>query len=122
MARAASRHTSGDLPVHGFAALLADLGIMCLNTIVSADPALPGFRLVTTLIPLQRQPSICSASATASGSRSKQPGPPHHESPVSSHTRGSLEELRVSGGDDDQTPLTRSLLCRATVRNPRVAS
>jgi hypothetical protein len=33
--------------------LLADLGTICLNTIAPADPALPGFRLVTT--PLQRQ-------------------------------------------------------------------
>jgi hypothetical protein len=31
---------------------MADLGTICLNTI---NPALPGFRLVTTPTPLQRQ-------------------------------------------------------------------
>jgi len=35
--------------------LLADLGTICLNTITPADPALPGFRLVTTPTTLQRQ-------------------------------------------------------------------
>ena len=57
----------GDLPVYSFATLLAEqvfavmdilrggehLATICLNTIAPADPALPGFRLVTT--PLQRQ-------------------------------------------------------------------
>ena len=33
----------------------ADLATICLNTIAPADPALPGFRLVTTPTPLQRQ-------------------------------------------------------------------
>ena len=42
-------------PVHSFATLLADLGTICLNTIAPADPALPGFRLVTTPTALQRQ-------------------------------------------------------------------
>ena len=55
LAKAAIKHTPGDLPVHSFASLLADLGTICLNTIVPADPALPGFRLVTTPTPLQRQ-------------------------------------------------------------------
>ena len=54
-AKAATKHTPGDLPVHSFASLLADLGTICLNTIAPADPALPGFRLVTTPTPLQRQ-------------------------------------------------------------------
>jgi hypothetical protein len=54
-AKAATKHTPGDLPVHSFATLLADLGTICLNTIAPADPALPGFRLVTTPTPLQRQ-------------------------------------------------------------------
>jgi hypothetical protein len=40
--------------MHSFATLLADLGTICLNTIAQADPALPGFRLVTTT-PLHRQ-------------------------------------------------------------------
>jgi hypothetical protein len=55
LAKAATKHTPGDLPVHSFATLLADLGTICLNTIAPADPALPGFRLVTTPTPLQRQ-------------------------------------------------------------------
>jgi hypothetical protein len=41
--------------VHSFGTLLADLGTICLNTIAPADPALPGFRLVTTPTALQRQ-------------------------------------------------------------------
>ena len=54
-AKAATKHTPGDQPVHSFATLLADLATICLNTIAPADPALPGFRLVTTPTPLQRQ-------------------------------------------------------------------
>ena len=53
-AKAATKQTPGDLPVHSFATLLADLGTICLNTIAPADPALPGFRLVTTPTALQR--------------------------------------------------------------------
>jgi len=55
LAKAATKHALGDLPVHSFATLLADLGTICLNTIAPADPALPGFRLVTTPTALQRQ-------------------------------------------------------------------
>jgi Transposase DDE domain len=54
LAKAATKHTPGDQPVHSFATLLADLGTICLNTIAPADPALPGFRLVTTPTALQR--------------------------------------------------------------------
>ncbi|HYA50335.1 MAG TPA: IS1634 family transposase [Streptosporangiaceae bacterium] len=54
-AKAATKQTPGDLPVHSFATLLADLGTICLNTIAPTDPALPGFRLVTTPTALQRQ-------------------------------------------------------------------
>ena len=54
-AKAATKHATGDLPVHSMATLLADLGTICLNTIAPADPALPGFRLVTTPTALQRQ-------------------------------------------------------------------
>jgi len=57
LAKAATKQTPGDLPVHSFATLLADLGTICLNTIAPADPALPGFRLVTTPTALQRQAS-----------------------------------------------------------------
>jgi hypothetical protein len=55
LAKAATKHTPGDLPIHSFSSLLADLGTICLNTIAPADPALPGFRLVTTPTQLQRQ-------------------------------------------------------------------
>jgi hypothetical protein len=54
-AKAATKHTEGDQPVHSLATLLADLRTICLNTIAPADPATPGFRLVTTPTPLQRQ-------------------------------------------------------------------
>ena len=54
LAKAATKHTPGDLPVHSFATLLADLGTICLNTITPADPALPGFRLITTPTAVQR--------------------------------------------------------------------
>jgi hypothetical protein len=54
-AKAATKHTPGDLPVHSLATLLSDLATICLNTITPADPALPGFRLVTTPTALQRQ-------------------------------------------------------------------
>ena len=55
LSKAATKHTYGDLPVHSFATLLADLATICLNTIAPADPAVPGFRLVTTPTALQRQ-------------------------------------------------------------------
>ncbi|HEY3648687.1 MAG TPA: IS1634 family transposase [Streptosporangiaceae bacterium] len=55
LAKAAAKHTPGDLPVHSFSTLLADLATICLNQIQPADPALPGFRLVTTPTPRQRQ-------------------------------------------------------------------
>ena len=55
LAKAATKQTPAALPVHSFATLLADLSTICLNTIAPADPALPGFRLVTTPTALQRQ-------------------------------------------------------------------
>lgn len=55
LAKAATKQTQGSIPVHSIASLLADLGTICLNTIAPADPALPGFRLVTTPTALQRQ-------------------------------------------------------------------
>ena len=54
LAKAATKHTPGDLPVHSLATLLTDLGTICLNTITPADPALPRFRLVTTPTAVQR--------------------------------------------------------------------
>ena len=55
LAKAATKHAPGDLPVHSFATLLTDLATICLNTIAPAGPALSGFRLVTTPTALQRQ-------------------------------------------------------------------
>jgi hypothetical protein len=55
LAKAAAKRTDDDLPVHSFGTLLGDLATICLNTIAPADPALPGFRLVTTPTPLQRR-------------------------------------------------------------------
>jgi hypothetical protein len=54
LAKAAVKRTPGDLPVHSFTSLLADLATICLNQIQPADPALPAFQLVTTPTPLQR--------------------------------------------------------------------
>jgi len=54
LAKAAAKRTGDDLPVHSFASLLTDLATICLNTIAPADPALPGFRLVTTPTAVQR--------------------------------------------------------------------
>jgi hypothetical protein len=54
LAKAAAKRTGDDLPVHSFASLLDDLATICLNTIAPADPALPGFRLVTTPTAVQR--------------------------------------------------------------------
>ena len=55
LAKAATKHTPAAVPVHSFASLLTDLATLCLNTIAPADPALPGFRLVTTPTAIQRQ-------------------------------------------------------------------
>ena len=54
LAKAATKHTPAAVPVHSFASLLSDLATICLNTIAPADPALPGFRLVTTPTAVQR--------------------------------------------------------------------
>jgi Transposase DDE domain len=54
LAKAATKHTPDDLTVHSFGTLLADLATICFNQIQPADPALPGFRLVTTPTTLQR--------------------------------------------------------------------
>jgi hypothetical protein len=55
LAKAATKRTGDNLPVHSFDSLLRDLATICLNHIQPADPALPGFRLVTTPTPTQRQ-------------------------------------------------------------------
>jgi DDE family transposase len=55
LAKAATKHTTGNVPLHSFTSLLADLGTICLNTIAPADPAVPGFHLITTPTAAQRQ-------------------------------------------------------------------
>ncbi len=55
LAKAATKRTSGGLPAHSFSSMLRDLATICLNQIQPADPALPGFRLITTPTALQRQ-------------------------------------------------------------------
>jgi hypothetical protein len=55
LAKAAAKRTHDDLPVHSFDTLLGDLATICLNQIQPADPALPGFQLITTPTPLQRR-------------------------------------------------------------------
>jgi hypothetical protein len=55
LAKTAAKRTDDDLPVHSFGSLLTDLATICLNTIAPADPALPGFRVVTTPTAVQRQ-------------------------------------------------------------------
>jgi Transposase DDE domain len=55
LAKAAAKRTRDDLPVHSFDTLLGDLATICLNQIQPADPALPGFQLITTPTPLQRR-------------------------------------------------------------------
>jgi hypothetical protein len=55
LAKAAAKHTEGNLPVHSFTSLLADLATISLNQIQPADPDLPAFQLVTTPTPFQRQ-------------------------------------------------------------------
>ena len=54
-AKAATKQTPAAQPVHSFATLLAGLHTICLNTIAPADPALPGFRLITTPTVQQRE-------------------------------------------------------------------
>jgi len=54
-AKAAAKHTHDHLPVHSFDSLLADLATICLSQIQPGDPALPGFRIITTPTPIQRQ-------------------------------------------------------------------
>ena len=89
LAKAAAKRTEGNLPVHSFGSLLADLATICLNQIQPADPALPGFQLVTTPTPLpSATPSTCSASATASAPCSQKPAPHGTKPQVNGPARG----------------------------------
>jgi hypothetical protein len=85
--------TPGDLPVHSFATLLADLAAICLNTIAPADPALVGFRLVTTPTTLQRQASDLLTISYRLGVACQHPGPVHPESP------GKRPNARITPGN-----------------------
>ena len=95
LAKAATKQTPGDLPVHSFATLLADLGTICLNTIAPADPAMPGFRLVTTPTALQRQAFELLGVSHRLGVSSQHPGPENTKPQVNSPTRGSPGDTTV---------------------------
>jgi hypothetical protein len=73
LAKAATKHTPGDLPVHSFSSLLTDLATICLNTIAPTDPAVPASGSSPLPLPSSGRPSSSSASATASASRSQHP-------------------------------------------------
>ena len=55
LAKAATKRTPDNLPVHSFDSLLKDLATICLNQIQPADPGLPPFRLITTPTLIQRR-------------------------------------------------------------------
>jgi hypothetical protein len=90
LAKAATKRTLADLPVHSFSSLLADLAAICLNAIQPAGPAQPGFRLVTIPPRCSGRPSTCSASATASESRSQAATSHHPKTPGKRPARRSL--------------------------------
>jgi hypothetical protein len=54
LAKAASKRTTKDTPVHSFTTLLADLATICANHIQPADD-MPAFTMTTTPTPLQRR-------------------------------------------------------------------
>ena len=88
LAKAATKQTPGDLPVHSFATLLADLGTICLNTI-ARHPALPGFpRHPPTA--LQRQALELLGVSHRLGRVVSTPAPRTPKVQVNAPTRGSL--------------------------------
>jgi hypothetical protein len=77
--------------VHSFGSLLADLGTICLNIIAPADPALPGFQLITTPTALQRQAfKLLGVSHRPRGRVVSNPPPHSPKAQVNGTTRGSL--------------------------------
>jgi hypothetical protein len=91
LAKAATKQTPASLPVHSFGSLLADLGTICLNIIAPADPALPGFQLITTPTALQRQAfKLLGVSHRPRGRVVSNPPPHSPKAQVNGTTRGSL--------------------------------
>ena len=93
LAKAATKHTPGDLPVHSFATLLADLGTICLNRSHPPTPRCPASGSSPPPPPSSGTPSNCSASATASGSRSQHPAPHSTKNP------GKRPNARITRGN-----------------------
>ena len=94
LAKAAAKRTGGGLPVHSFASLLADLATICLNQ--GSSPPTPPCPASSSSPPPPRcsvRPSTCSASATASASRSQKP-PQHH-----AKRPGKRPRTRITGGN-----------------------
>jgi hypothetical protein len=84
-----SVRSPGDLPVHSFASLLTDLATICLTRSSPPTPPCPASGSSPPPPRSSAKPSTCSASATASGSRSQQHAPAIPKSQVNSHPRES---------------------------------
>jgi hypothetical protein len=97
LAKAATKQTPAELPVHSFATLLADLGTICLDTIAQPTPPCPASGS-SPLPPLcSGRPSSCSPSASASGRVVSTPALRTPKTQVTGPTRGSLRGLRIKG-------------------------
>jgi len=55
LAKAATKRTENNTPVHSFTSLLKDLATIAANQIQPTDPNLPAFTLITTPTPIQQQ-------------------------------------------------------------------
>ena len=91
LAKAATKHTPGDLPVHSFTSLLTDLATICLNTIAPADPA-------AARLPARHHPYRPPAAGLRAPRRQppprgrvvSSPAPHRTKAQVNGPTRGSL--------------------------------
>ena len=54
-AKAHSKRTQDDLPVHSFQTLLSDLATIVINRVQPKDAAIPAFDIITTPTPLQQR-------------------------------------------------------------------
>ena len=96
LAKAATKQTPGDLPVHSFATLLTDLGTICLNTIAARRPR-------AARLPARHHPHRPPAAGPRAARRQppprgrvvSTPAPHTTKAQVNGPTRGSLGELRV---------------------------
>ena len=89
LAKAAAKRTQATCRCTACQTLLGDLATICLNQIQPADPALPGFRLITTPTPLQRQALDLLGVSHRLASRSQQPPSTTQKPQVNSITRAS---------------------------------